>query len=109
MLSRGLLVATASLLCMAAASAPVRTYSGEYFYNFENAVLTPKGSNERWCINGDMSTAELPGKNGKPGWGTAQVTVRGILGPKGNFGSLGSCTRELKVSAVVAVRERKAR
>ena len=82
---------------------------GEYFYNFENAVLTPRGSTERWCVNGDMSAAEVRGKNGNPGWGTAEVTVIGKLGPKGSFGSLGSCVRELAVSKVISVRNKVAR
>jgi hypothetical protein len=32
-------------------------FRGEYFYNFENAVLTPDGKDEAWCIDGDMSKA----------------------------------------------------
>ena len=53
---------------------------------------------ERWCLNGDMSKAELP-----EGWGTSQVTVQGTLGPKGRYGNLGSCTRVLTVTRLLSV------
>ena len=87
-------------LCAGCASLPAstHTYTGEYFYNFENAVLTPIGTRERWCLNGDMSKAELP-----EGWGTSQVTVQGTLGPKGRYGNLGSCTRVLTVTRLLSV------
>ena len=80
------------------------TYEGEYFYNFENAVLTPKGRrNERWCLEGDMSKAELPASHPSGPWGTADVVVRGTLGPLGKYGSLGSCNRVLVVKELVRV------
>jgi hypothetical protein len=56
------------------------TYSGEYFYNFEYAYLTPDGSNEQWCLKGDMSAAELPSHDGKGAERTSYVTVQGTLG-----------------------------
>jgi hypothetical protein len=63
-------------LCMGCASTSngADTYSGEYFYNFEFAYLTPTGKSEQWCINGDMSKAELSER-----WGTSHVTVQGTL------------------------------
>ena len=86
-----------------------QTYKGLYFYNFENAVLTPKGSAERWCVKGDMSSAELPATNSTGPWGTADVVVQGELGPVGRFGNLGSCSRVLSVSKVLKVRNKKGR
>jgi hypothetical protein len=79
------------------------TYSGEYFYNFENAFLTPDGKNEEWCLDGDMSKAELPAKDANGPWGTSHVVVRGELGPQGHFGGLGRCERVLKVTELVKV------
>ena len=79
------------------------TYSGEYFYNFENAYLTPDGKSEEWCLDGDMSKAELPAKDPNGPWGTSHVVVRGKLGPEGHFGQLGMCERVLTVTSVVRV------
>lgn len=72
------------------------TYSGEYFYNFEFAYLIPADKNEKWCINGDMSGAELPER-----WGTSRVTVQGTLGPQGSYGNLGVCKRILTVAKLI--------
>jgi hypothetical protein len=80
---------------------------GEYFYNFENAVFTPEGSNERWAVKGDMRAAEIPGPGGKAGRGTSIVTIRGTLGPVGRFGSLGACSRVIAVTKVVAVHSKR--
>jgi hypothetical protein len=85
---------------------PASTYEGVYFYNFENAHFTPKGETKCWALKGDMSSAELPGKNGAAPWGTAIVVVRGVLSEAGRFGNLGACTRLLTVLEVVEVRER---
>ena len=85
---------------------PASTYEGVYFYNFENAHFTAKGETKCWALKGDMSSAELPGKNGAAPWGTAIVVVRGILSQPGRIGNLGACTRLLTVLEVVAVRER---
>lgn len=73
-------------------------YSGEYFYNFEFAYLTPDGKSEQWCIKGDMSRAERPDR-----WGTSRVIVEGTLGPEGRYGNLGVCKRILTVSRLVKV------
>ncbi len=88
------------LLCVGCSTLTVAdaTYSGEYFYNFEFAYLTPQGQHVRWCIKGDMSRAELPGR-----WGTAHVVVRGTLSPEGSYGNLGACKRILTVTKIVRV------
>lgn len=94
------------LLLNACATTPTvdGTYSGSYFYNFEFAVLTPQGMDERWCVDGDMSSAELP-----EGWGTSEVVVQGVIGPLGRYGNLGSCKRVIKVTKVLEVRNRRGR
>jgi uncharacterized protein YceK len=89
-----------SLTGCASVGTKVDTYSGEYFYNFEYAYLTPDGSNEQWCLKGDMSRAELPAKGAE---GTTHVTVQGILGPRGSYGNLGVCKRILTVTKLVNV------
>lgn len=90
----GLLLAASALN----AAETTAIYNGEYFYNFENAVFTPDGTRERWCIEGDMSRAERP-----DGWGTSYVVVQGTLGPEGSYGSLGTCKRVLKVKKLIKV------
>jgi uncharacterized protein YceK len=89
-----------SLTGCASVGAKVDTYSGEYFYNFEYAYLTPDGSNEQWCLKGDMSQAELPEKGAE---GTSHVTIQGTLGPRGSYGNLGICKRILTVTKLVNV------
>lgn len=84
-------------------SSATGTYESEYFCNFENAVLTPKGTTDQWCLSGDMSKAELPATGPSGRWGTAYVTVRGDLGPDGKYGNLGSCSRVLAVKEVLSV------
>jgi hypothetical protein len=96
------------LLCWSAARTPL-VYSGRYFYNFENSAFTPKGHKRCWVLKGDMSQAEIPSKDGNPPWGTADVVIRGILGPAGHFGNLGSCNHVLTVLEVVEVRNKIAR
>ena len=80
------------------------TYTGSYFYNFEFSYLTPKGTDERWCVDGDMSSAELP-----EGWGTSDVVVQGVLGPTGRYGNLGACQRIIKVSKVLQISNQRGR
>ena len=92
-----------------ASGATVAVYEGQYFYNFENAIITPKGGNECWAIKGDLSAAELPGKNGAPPWGTADVVVRGVLSPKGHYGNLGACTHQIAVLEVLKIANRQQR
>ena len=79
------------------------TYSGEYFYNFEFSSLFPDtNKDERWCVQGDMSKAELPAKDSQGPWGFTQVVVQGTLGPVGSYGNLGACKRVLKVSKLIS-------
>jgi hypothetical protein len=88
------------LLCTGCGTLPAAdtTFSGEYFYNFEFAYLTPDGQNVRWCIRGDMSRAELPER-----WGTSHVVVQGTLSPEGSYGNLGACKRILTVTKLVRI------
>lgn len=92
-----------SLAGCASLGTKVETYSGEYFYNFEYAYLTPDGLNEQWCLKGNMSEAELPSSNGKGAEGTSHVTVQGTLGPRGSYGNMGVCKRILTVTKLVKV------
>jgi hypothetical protein len=79
-------------------------YSGEYFYNFENAVLTPDGKDEDWCLKGiSMAPSELPAKESSGPWGTSHVVLRGKLGPRGSYGGLGRCKHELEVTEILKV------
>jgi hypothetical protein len=88
------------VLCAGCSTVPpaYTTFSGEYFYNFEFAYLTPDGHNVRWCIKGDMSNAELPER-----WGTSHVVVQGTLSPEGSYGNLGVCKRILTVTKLLHV------
>ena len=85
-------------------------YSGDYFYNFENANFTLDGAKECWVVEGNMTEAELPAKSqGSAPWGTAHVVVRGVLGPVGHYGNLGACTHVLKVVEILKITDRKSR
>ena len=80
------------------------TYTGEYFYNFEWASFFPDGNlDERWCVEGDMSRAELPAIEESGPWGWSHVVVQGTLGPLGSYGNLGACKRILTVTKLVKV------
>ncbi len=92
---------------MAQVAAPT-VYSGQYFYNFENAYFTLDGAKECWAIQGKMTSAELPAKKGSAPWGTSHVVVRGVLGPVGHYGNLGGCTHVLKVLEILEVTDKKA-
>ena len=78
-------------------------YRGEYFYNFEYKYLVPDGLDEEWCLEGDMSKAELPAVESTGPWGFSDVVVRGTLGPKGKYGNLGMCERVLTVTELPEV------
>ncbi len=98
-----LIIATAS----GCASTPVRedVYSGKYFYNFETAAFTPKGSSEQWCVDSvKLKDAEVPA-NGSPAgrWGVADVVVRGTLSPEGKYCNLGAYKRFLDVTEVIGI------
>jgi len=103
----------ASALCTASAQdKPVtkeEVYRGEYFYNFENSSLRPEGKSESWCIPSDMSKAMLPPDSSGQRWGTADVVVRGKLGPEGRFGGLGRCKRVLEVTELIEVKNMRGR
>jgi hypothetical protein len=102
-----LLLALAACCASATACAETAVYKGNYFYNFENSAFTPEGSTERWCIPGNMEKAMLPSKSRSGQWGTADVEVRGELGPPGRYGGLGACSRVLTVTEVLVVRNKK--
>jgi hypothetical protein len=90
----------------ACASVPTKNpaYSGEYFYNFENAIFTPDGKAEDWCLSGiSMQKAELPAKDAGGPWGTSHVVLRGKLGPMGSYGGLGRCKHVLNVTEIVEI------
>ena len=94
-------------MALSACATPLKgggTYAGSYFYNFEFSYLTPNGTDERWCVNGDMSSAELP-----EGWGTSDVVVQGVIGPPGHYGNLGACQRIIKVTKVLRISNQRGR
>jgi len=96
-------------LCVSGcATAPGRVYSGTYFYNFESSSFTPDGTEEHWCLNGNMEQAELPGKGASGPWGTAHVVVRGQLSPPGHYCNLGASKYMLKVYKLIKVSDRQA-
>ena len=85
-----------------------KVYSGQYFYNFENANFTLDGAKECWVISGGLKEAEIPTPKGSASSGTAHVVVRGVLSPVGHYGNLGACTHVLKVVEVVEISDKKA-
>jgi hypothetical protein len=98
-----MLLVTAAARVLAAPSADA-TYSGEYFYNFENSFLTPDGKKENWCVDSPLMTkAMLPAKDSTEPWGMSHVVVRGRIGALGKYGGLGRCNRLLTVTALVEV------
>lgn len=79
-------------------------YRGEYFYNFENAIFTVDKTNEDWCLAGvSMQDAEIPAKDASGPWGTSHVVLRGKLGPRGSYGSLGRCKHVLTVTEILEI------
>ena len=76
---------------------------GIYFYNFENAALTPEGQSECWEVRGDMSAAELPAEGSGSPWGRSKVVVRGVVSEPGKYGHMGTCIRTIDVSEVLSV------
>jgi len=96
-------VATATILagCASLPKGP-QMYTGSYFYNFENAMITLAGTEDRLCVSGGLSSAELPS-----GWGTADVVVEGTVGPEGPYGNLGSRCRVITITKVIDVRNRR--
>ncbi len=96
------LLISITLTGCAATSTPVSTYAGTYLYNVEFAYLTPQGKSEWWCVEGDMSSAELPER-----WGASDVVVKGVVGPPGHYGNRGACDRIIKVAKLVEVKTRR--
>ena len=105
-------VATAALLCggctTATHSAQGKVYSGIYFYNFETSSFTPDGSQERWCLSGEMEQAMLPAESANGPEGTAHVVVRGVLSPPGHYCNLGASKYVLTVDQVLEVSDKRA-
>ena len=85
---------------------PVQIYRGTYFYNFESSSFTPEGTNENWCLSGDMHKAELPAKGASGPWSTAYVVVRGKLSPPGRYCNLGASRYVLTVYDVIDVKNK---
>jgi hypothetical protein len=108
-----LMGAVAVLLCGGCATSrqpdPGEVYSGTYFYNFESSSFTPDGTDEAWCLSGNMEQAELPAKGASGPWGTAHVVVRGTLSPPGHYCNMGASKFVLKVSQVLKVSDKRAR
>ena len=94
---------TLALLVMLLAACAPRSavYEGEYFYNFENKYITPKGSTECWAVQGDMSKAELPATHKTGPWGFTSVVVRGSVSPEGHFGNMGFCKHQITVTELL--------
>lgn len=88
---------------------PDQIYRGTYFYNFESSSFTPEGTNESWCLSGDLRKAELPARGPGDPWGSAYVVVRGELGSPGHYCNMGASKYVLTVHDVIEVRDRVAR
>ena len=99
-----LLIATASFPVSALDASP-QTYAGVYFYNFENAYFTPDGHKDCWVVGAALRSTEINPRNSPHPSGTARVVIRGLLGPKGHFGNLGTCTHVLKNVEILSVTE----
>lgn len=106
-LAYAVLVVSALLVSGFSASQQGKVYSGTYFYNFETSAFTPDGASETWCLNGDMSKAELAAQDGNGAWGTAHVVVRGVLSSPGHYCNLGASKYVLKVYEVLDVKDKR--
>ena len=103
------LIAAALLISGCVKPRPDQIYRGTYFYNFESSSFTPEGTNERWCLSGDMSKAELPAKGPSGPWGTAHVVVQGKLSRPGHYCNMGASKYVLTVYDVIDVKDKIAR
>lgn len=57
------MVICTSLTACSSGSTKDPAYGGEYFYNFENAIFTPDGKKEDWCLSGiSMQKLNFPRK-----------------------------------------------
>lgn len=86
---------------------PSKVFSGTYFYNFESSSFTPDGTDEAWCLSGNMQQAELPATGASGPWGTAHVVVRGTLSLPGHYCNLGASKYVLTVSQVLKVSDKR--
>jgi len=77
-----------------------RTYRGHYFSNFETSAFTPEGSTESWCVAGSQMS-KITDKTGISV--SADVVLKGTLGKRGNYCSLGAYHYILAVQEVVSV------
>jgi hypothetical protein len=102
------LSAITAVLLLSSCVRPVASqiYRGTYFYNFESSSFTPEGTNEHWCLSGDMQKAELPAKGKNGPWGTAYVVVRGQLSPPGHYCNLHASKYVLTVSELLEVKSK---
>jgi len=100
------LIAAALLISGCVRPRADQIYRGTYFYNFESSSFTPEGTNESWCLSGDMTSAELPPKGQSGPWGTAYVVVRGNLSPPGHYCNMGASKYVLTVHDVVEVKDK---
>ena len=94
---------TAIVVISSCARTDTSVVRGEYFYNFENASITPEGKEECWEVKGDMSSAELRGNQPTGPWGRSKVVVRGHVSAPGKYGNMGRCTRVIAVTEIVSV------
>ena len=73
------------------------TYSGRYTTSFEVSCFEPDGSDETWWASG-----ALPDIANEFERCAFHLVVRGRLSPKGHYGHLGMCERELIVEEVLS-------
>lgn len=83
-------------------------YSGTYFHNFESSSFTPDGTDETWCLSGNMEQGELPARGASDPRGTAHVVVRGTLSPPGHYCNLGASKYVITVNQVLRVNDKRA-
>jgi hypothetical protein len=103
------LIAVVLLISGCVKPRPDQIYRGTYFYNFESSSFTPEGTNESWCLSGDMSKAELPAKGPSGPWGTAHVVVHGKLSTPGHYCNMGASKYVLTVYNVIDVKDKVAK
>ena len=78
------------------------TFSGRYISAFEVSWFEPDGSTEKWWASGALPGADHPDQ-----WKERiyQIAVRGVLSPKGHYGHLGMCERELVVEELLSCKQ----
>lgn len=95
-----LLMAVALCTACATTGCSQGVYKGHYFHNFETSSFTPEGSTEAWCVASDQMSkvTDAIGHSG-----SADVIVRGKLGPRGKYCNLGAYRYILDVEEVMSV------